>query len=268
MQRSFSSPALVLRVRPSGESNREATFLSAEEGVLGATLFGGPKSRLRSHVSPFNSGILWTYRDPAKDFRKVSDFDVQSWRPGLRELYERSSAASFIAGAILAGHGGGGAFSEAFALANAALDALSCADESFCERILLHFLWNWAGLLGTRGNDIQRCASCACEWPLDAVLWFIPGEGFLCKKCMIEEHGDTETGRKHGGSKTGAMLGPGARRWLVAAGDRPVLELSRVSLDAPSLKELKALMKIMEEPLVGGKNSRWSGVNQALLQTM
>ena len=162
MQRSFSSSALVLRVRPSGESNREVSFLSAEEGIIGATLFGGPKSRLRSHVSPFNSGTLWIYRDPAKGFAKVSDFDVDSWRPGLRELYERGEAAFRIAGTILAGLGGGGAWPEALGLALPALDALESAAADFCERIVLQFLWRWAGFLGNR-PPLGGCSFCGAR---------------------------------------------------------------------------------------------------------
>ncbi|GHV84558.1 recombinase RecO [Spirochaetia bacterium] len=241
MQRSFSSPALVLRVRSSGESNREAFFLSEAEGIISATLFGGPKSRLRSHVSPFNSGLLFSYRDPAKDFRKVSDFDVRSWRPGLRELYERSETATLIAGAILAGHGGGGAWEKALGLANAALDALENASEDQCERILLHFLWNWAGLLDNR-NDPGRCASCSCEAAADGILWFIPGEGFLCKNCALQVH---SAGGKtaYSGFRPGAVLGPGARRWLLAVQDRSPAELVRYNLDTASLGELRGLIK-------------------------
>ena len=249
MQRSFSSPALVLRVRSSGESNREAVFLSAEEGLLSATLFGGPKSRLRSHVSPFNSGILWTYRDPAKDFRKVSDFDVQSWRPGLRELFERSNTASLIAGAILESHGSGGMFSKAFALANAALDALESADESCCDRLLIHFLWNWADLIGNRGADLRYCTSCACEFTGDTVIWFIPGEGFLCKNCLNTQTGHGNLQWSGQSDRTGlsgqAVLGPGSRRWLLAVEDKSPSELSRISLDAASLGELKILTKML-----------------------
>ena len=222
----------MLRVRSSGESNREAVFLSAEEGLLRATLFGGPKSKLRSHVSPFNSGMLFTYRDPAKDFRKVSDFDVTSWRPGLRELYERSSAASLIAGAILDSQGSGGAFTEAFVLANAALDALESADEAGSQRILIHFLWNWAGLLGNRPDNLRYCASCACEFQDDGVIWFIPGEGFLCKNCIST-------------NRTGAVLGPGSRRWLLAVENKSPSELSRLSLDSVSLGELKVLITML-----------------------
>jgi DNA repair protein RecO (recombination protein O) len=234
VQRSFSSSALVLGVKHSGESNREAVFLCAEEGVIRATLFGGPKSKLRSHVSPFNSGILLTYRDPAKGFRKVSDFDVQSWRPGLRELYERSAAASLIAGAVISGKGGGGAFTEAFTLVNAALDALETADENGCERILVHFMWNWTGLLGNRG-DVRCCASCAREPLPNEALWFICDEGFLCKHCMTKEH----PAQLGGG---GLAFSPGARRWLLAIQDKPPADIARYTLDALSLSELKMIL--------------------------
>ena len=239
MHRSFSSPALVLRVRSSGESNREAVFLSAQEGIISATLFGGPKSRLRSHVSPFNSGLLWTYRDPAKEFRKVSDFDVQSWRPGLRELYERSNTASLVVKAILDSHGGGDTFAETFVIANAALDALECADEPCCSRVLIHFLWKWAGLLGSRGTGLRYCSSCACEFPGDAVIWFIPGEGFLCKNCLTTQSGDNSI-KWAGKSNCPGLSGP-ARRWLLTVENKHPLELPRYSLDAVSLGELITL---------------------------
>ena len=245
MQRSFSSPALVLRVRSFGESNREAVFLSAEEGIISATLFGGPKSRLRSHVSPFNTGLLWTYRDPAKDFRKLSDFDVHSHRPGLRELYERSNTAFLIAAAILAGHGGGGAFGEAFSLANAVLDALDCADEACCERIRLYFFWNWAGLLGTRGTDTGRCIYCACEGSEDGVLWFILGEGFICKNCMVKEQVQNSNTWDHAVRKNSIALSSGARRWLLAVQDKAPSELVRYTLDTKALGEIRTLINII-----------------------
>ena len=245
MQRSFSSPALVLRVRSSGESNREAVFLSAEEGIISATLFGGPKSRLRSHVSPFNTGLLWTYRDPAKDFRKISDFDVHSHRPGLRELYERSNTAFLVAAAILAGHGGGGAFGEAFKLANTVLDALDCADEACCERIRLYFFWNWAGILGNRGADANRCIYCACESSDDGVLWFIPGEGFLCKSCMIKEQVQNNNSWDQSEGKNRIALCSGARRWLITVQDKPPSELTRYTLDTKALGEIKTLINII-----------------------
>ncbi|GHV75226.1 hypothetical protein AGMMS49942_00470 [Spirochaetia bacterium] len=150
MARLFTYSALILRVRPSGESNREAWMLTAEEGILRATVFGGPKSKLRAHVEPYHGGKLWIYRDPVRDSRKISDFDVQSWKPGIRERYERSTAAAAIAETILAAYGGGGPWEHAFTLADASLEALGTADEPCCTRIFIHFLWHWAEILGIR----------------------------------------------------------------------------------------------------------------------
>jgi DNA repair protein RecO (recombination protein O) len=150
MPRTFTFTALVLRTRPLGESNRDAWFLTAEEGVLRATVFGGPKSRLRAHVAPFHSGPLWIYRDPVRDSRKVTDFDVVSWRPGIREQYDRTMAADALAETILASHGGGGHWEAAFALAGKTLDALEEAEDRHCLPVLLHFFWNWLDILGLR----------------------------------------------------------------------------------------------------------------------
>jgi len=104
MSRTVTYTALVLRCRPSGESNSEVTLLTAEEGVIKATVFGGAKSKLRAHSAQYNSGNVWVYRDKSKDYAKLSDFDVHSWRAGLRELYERTVAASAVAETILSSH--------------------------------------------------------------------------------------------------------------------------------------------------------------------
>ncbi|WP_461248742.1 recombination protein O N-terminal domain-containing protein, partial [Treponema sp. R6D11] len=55
MSRTNVCTALVLRNRPSGESNSEITLLTAEEGIIKATVYGGAKSKLRSHSAPYNS---------------------------------------------------------------------------------------------------------------------------------------------------------------------------------------------------------------------
>jgi DNA repair protein RecO (recombination protein O) len=238
--------ALALRVRPSGE-HRQAVFLTSEEGLVQATVFGGPKSRFRSHVAPFNSGRLWIYRDPVKDTRKVSDFDVRAWRPGLRELYERSEAANELAALVLQSRaaggeplsggtaGNGGSFAASLDLTLSTLDALENAGEERCRRLVIRFMWNWAGLLGLR-PDPERCSVCACEAGGDGVLWFIRGEGFLCRDCL----------RRAGQAADYSLaVGPGARRWLLAVENRPAGESTRISLDAESLAEARALTEAL-----------------------
>jgi DNA repair protein RecO (recombination protein O) len=246
MSRSFTYTALVLRVKPSGESNREAWFLTAEEGILRATVFGGPKSRLRAHVAPFHQGLLWIYHDPVRDSRKVSDFDVRLWRPGIRESYERTMAADGVLETVLASHAGGGAWGRALALAAGALDALEGADEKTCRRIVIHFLWNWADALGVR-PDIKTCASCACEAKPDEALLFSPKEGNLfCSSC-------SRSGK--GGDLF--AVGPGARRWLLAVQDLEPFALSRLSLDDISRGQAKALVTAILSEALGKRLLSW-----------
>jgi DNA repair protein RecO (recombination protein O) len=257
MVRSFTYSALVLRVRPSGEANRDAYFLTAEEGILRATVFGGPKSRLRAHVAPFHRGTLWVYHDPVRDSRKVSDFDVQSWRPGIRELYERSMAAAAAAETILASHGGGGSWAQALSMADRTLEALEGADESCCTRIFIHFLWNWIDLLGLR-PELNRCASCACEAAGDGLLWYARHEGvLLCPSCaglpgVFEAPKGAFAGPEHL-----LPLGPGARRWLGAVQDLAPSLLARYTLDDASLGQAKALTTELLAAALGKRLISW-----------
>jgi DNA repair protein RecO (recombination protein O) len=116
-------------------------------------------------VAPFHGGKLWIYHDPVRDSRKVSDFDVQSYRAGIRELYERAMAASAVAETILASHGGGGNWNEAARLAGSVLDARSEADAVHCPYLARYFLWHGAALLGARPD------------PADSASWTKLGPG-------------------------------------------------------------------------------------------
>jgi DNA repair protein RecO (recombination protein O) len=276
MSRSFTYQALILKTQSSGESNRDAWFLTAEEGLVRATVFGGPKSKLRAHVSPFNRGTLWIYHDPVRDSRKVSDFDVQSWRPGLRELYERTMAADAIADTILTSHGGGGNWEEALSLADSGLDALENAGEALCARIFIHFLWNWANILGLR-PELGRCSSCGTGHTagtstagpanmrssidgaagLNGPLWYDQREGiFLCSSCAGGMGGGT--GISAGDTGRLLPLSAGGQRWLAAVEDLPGTELGRYSLDTVSLGQARAIVTAIMAEILGKQLNTWN----------
>ncbi|MDR0486824.1 MAG: DNA repair protein RecO [Treponema sp.] len=246
MLRTAVYSALILRSRPSGESNREIYLLTAEEGIIRATVFGGPKSKLRAHAAPFNSGQVWIYINPSKNSAKVNDFDVHSWRPGLRELYERTMAAGGIADTILATHGGGGAWDTALKLAAGALDTLENANEELCSRILIHFLWRWADFLGIC-PQIGHCAVCGKKAD-DSPLWFCADENAaLCETCAAGEHGHTAFLR----------LDPGCRRWLAAVGTIETSLLYRYSMDNKSFDEAKSLTAAVLSDALGRRLTSW-----------
>ena len=245
MSRTAILTALILRSRPSGETNSEVYLLTGEEGIIRATVFGGVKSKLRAHISPYNSGRVWVYRDKSKEYAKVSDFDVHSWRPGLRELYERSMAASAIADTILASHGGGGEWGSALRLAAETLDALEKANEELCGRLLIYFLWRWAGLLGIQ-PFINQCAGCGHG--TDAPFWFNAREGAaLCANCVSAEREDRGM----------IKLNPGCRRWLSAAENLAASDLHRYSMDHKSFSEAKALVTAVMTGALGKRLASW-----------
>ena len=241
MSRTLVCSAMVLRSRPSGESNSEVTMLTAEEGIIKATVFGGAKSKLRAYAAPYNSGQVWIYRDQAKDYGKISDFDVKSWRPGLRELYERTMAAGGAAETILSTHGGGGEWREALSLAAATMDALETANEELCSRILIHFLWRWAGFLGLQ-PQVEACVT--CEKKADA-LWFSAREGTVsCDDCAPEQTGLIR-------------LDLGCRRWLEAVGRLEPSQLGRYSMDTKSFREVKSLVTAVMTAALGKRLASW-----------
>ena len=230
MTRSFTYSALTLRVKPLGESNREAWFLTGEEGILRATVFGGPKSRFRSLVSPFHQGNLMIYYDPVRDTRKVTDFDVQSYRMGIRELWERIICADALTETILSSSGGGGNWLEALDLAGAVLDALEGADAALCSRIAVYFLWHWAGLLGSR---LDLSDSSAFELKHDRLLW--------------------------------NMVGPDSIAWLKDIESLTPKDINRVSpnnwsINAASLEQAKILSKAVMTEALGRSLTTWDGI--------
>ena len=262
MSRSFTYQALTLRVKPSGESNREAWFLTAEEGLLRATVFGGPKSRLRAGVAPYHQGKLWVYHDPVRDSRKVSDYDVHSYRTGLRELYERAMVAGAVAETILASKGGGYSGNEALTLAGSVLDALEGATQAACSRLGIYFLWHWAHVLGVK-PDLSTCALCGKEPKLDEPLWYVNGkEALFCAACkaMADASPSGFTASFQSNPLSAIRVGSGAIRWLKAIETLPASETIRVSLDAVSLEQAKALPQAVLAGSFGQRLHTWEGI--------
>ena len=252
MSRSFTYSAITLRVRQSGESNREAWFLTAEEGVLRATVFGGPKSRLRARVAPFHEGELWIYHNPVRDSRKVTDFDVRSYRPGIRELYERAMTADALAETILASHGGGGGWAEAAKLTSGVLDALDEADAALCCRLGIYFLWQWADILGVR-PDLSVCGLCASNIQREQVLLFsAASEALFCENCARRE--------VFSPASPLIRLGGGARLWLGGIENLPAAVIARVTLDNTSLEQAKAFSKALLARTLEKWLATWDGI--------
>lgn len=160
--RNFSFNCLILSTRLSGENNRNVCIFSEEEGIVYSTLYGGPKSKLKSYISQFNRGKIWIYKDETKNQSKITDFDVEKYhltfRDSLLKSQEAAAACEIIIKTNCAGNPKG-----AFFLLNGFLDGLDFLDSSKDQEIRLsffRFLWRYFDLLGMKPNT---CCCSKCE---------------------------------------------------------------------------------------------------------
>jgi len=256
MSRTAVFTALVLRCRSSGESNSEVTLLTEEEGIIKATLFGGPKSKLRAHCASFNTGRVWIYRDKSKDYAKLSDFDVHSWRAGLRELYERSMTAASVAETILSSHGGGGGWQTAFNLAVKILDTLEKADEELCALLHIQFLWQWAGFSGIQPN-LENCPECGKDIHEEIMLFSAKDGTAACTNCASDSRFYNPHPALINSDSSLLQLNPGCRKWLSAVSGLEPSQLHRYSMDKKSFNQAKSLVTAILAGALGKRLAGW-----------
>lgn len=231
--RSLSSNATILQVRQQGENNRTVTILTPEEGVIWATLYGGPKSKLRSLVNAFNRGEIFLYRDKTKGSCKITDFDVKSYHPSFSGSLFKSYAASFGAEIIMKTRCAGSPES-AFYLYNGLLDGMEMSSEEQSRLGLVRFLWRYIGLLGVR-PDTSSC--CQCGRPL---LSRKPGSSSLDFKAAYSEDdngfvcGDCAAANGHRFSLSGEALS-----YLEAVSVLPPKDVRQIKITRQAMAELK-----------------------------
>ena len=161
MNRNTRKDALVLSVKETAQDNRSVCLLT-KEGLEWATLFGGPKSKLRGSVSPWNRGSAYIYKNEEKGSAKITDFDVQKYHPTFRENLFKSFAAS-LAGEIVSKSKCAGSPEQCYVLLNGFLDGMDLLGEDEARLGLLRFLWRYLELLGVR-PQADFCPRCQKEF--------------------------------------------------------------------------------------------------------
>ena len=192
MNRSTSTDAIVLSLRPLGENNSSVTLLTPEDGIVYAVLYGGPKSRLRSLVAQWNSGKILLYDNHEKNQIKISDFEVtnfhQSFSQNLYKLYAASLAAELAIKTRC-----GGSSEQCFNLVSGFLDGMELCDEAQCRVGLIRFLWRFLELLGVQPQS-HACSSCGkpfldSRFAPDAISYYNSMENsFICPSCGSAEN--------------------------------------------------------------------------------
>ena len=195
MNRSSSTQAIILSLRPLGENNSSVTLLTPEDGIVYAVLYGGPKSRLRSLVAQWNSGKVWLYENPEKNQIKISDFEVTNYHATFSQNLFKSYAASLAAELAIKTRCGGSA-EYCFKLLSGFLDGMELCDEEQSRLGLLRFLWRYLELLGVQPAS-HACCSCGktfldLQFAPKAISYYNSFENsFICPAC-IESGGSSQ----------------------------------------------------------------------------
>ncbi|MCR4821424.1 MAG: DNA repair protein RecO C-terminal domain-containing protein [Treponema sp.] len=247
--RNLSTPALILSVEMQGENNRRVRIFSPDEGIFFATLYGGPKSKLRSLVSPMNSGIIYLYRDQVKNQTKITDFDVKNYHLSFRENLFKSYAASFVS-EILITTKCAGSPQESWKIVNGFLDGIELSDEDQSRLGLIRFLWRYLGLLGVR-PDTAFCCHCssslhAGKFSNDALslkyTYSRFDNGFICPDCTSSAEG-----------KSDFTLSKAALTYLEAVSSLSPKEVRQLEISGKSFLEMKEAAYFLIEQACGKK---------------
>lgn len=187
MNRSSCTQALVLNLKPLGENNSSVTLLTPEHGILYATLYGGPKSKMRSLVAQWNCGNIWLYDNQEKNQIKISDFEVknyhQSFGQNLFKMYAASLAAEIAIKTRCAGSN-----EQCYKLVNGFLDGMELCDENQSRLGLLRFLWRYLELLGIQPES-HSCSGCGKSFldsqfaPNSISYYNSIDNSFICSEC-------------------------------------------------------------------------------------
>ncbi|SEQ71062.1 DNA replication and repair protein RecO [Treponema bryantii] len=194
MNRSSSTSAIILSLKPLGENNSSVTLLTPDNGIVYAVLYGGPKSRMRSLVSQWNSGKVWLYENPEKNQIKISDFEVSNYHTSFSQNLFKSYAASLAAELAIKTRCAGSA-QQCHRLVSGFLDGMELCDEEQSRLGLLRFLWRYLELLGIQPQS-HACSNCGktfldTRFAPEAVSYYNSMENsFICPDCADHLQGE------------------------------------------------------------------------------
>lgn len=248
MGKSFCVSGTIVQIKPLGEKNFLVTSITKEFGVLSATLYGGPKSRLKSLVSPWNSGILYLTEGQNGQFAKINDFDVkkyhESFRNNLFKMWAASLAAELAIKTKCADNS-----EECWTIFQGFIDGLElCRTKESGQAGMIRFLWRYLQILGMQ-PDVSCCSECQTSFfarnlSSDNVKYssgganYIPQENsFVCTDCSR--------------AKTSLYLGIDAIHYLAAVSALKPSESRSFPLSQEGAGQLKELLFYLSQSACG-----------------
>lgn len=244
MNRSFSASAIVLSLKPLGENNSSVTLLTSDRGIIYATLYGGPKSKMRSLVSTWNSGTIYLYENPEKNQIKISDFDVKNYHSTFSQNLYKSFAAALVA-EIAIKTKCGGSYENCFTLVSGFFDGMELCNEDQSRVGLIRFLWRYLDLLGVQPNTVEcsRCDTSFLTSSFDRVQFSYYNSidnSFICSECAAP-------------GENNFPLKNSAIKYLAATSVLPPSEVRKLCIDKEGYMQIRNILFFIFENLIEAK---------------
>lgn len=261
MNRSVITRALVLTIKPLGENNSSVTLLTENNQIVYATLYGGPKSKLRSLVSQYNSGKIWLYENPEKNQIKITDFEVSNYHTSFGQNLFKIYAASLAVELVLKTKAAGGQ-DDCFKYICGFLDGMDLCTEEQSRVGLIRFLWRFIILLGVQPN-VDECGQCEKKFinpkfELNGLSYYNSIENcFICSDCT----GNIINGESNIQRSFYMPVHNTALYYLNGITNLSPAEARQLKINQESYEQLKQIVFFLIEKNVGQKlNSIETGV--------
>lgn len=259
MNRSFSTSAIVISLKPAGENNSNVTLITENKGIVYATLYGGPKSKLRSLVSQWHSGIIYLYENPEHNQIKISDFDVKNYHISFGENLFKFYAASLAAEIVLKTKCAG-SNELCWKLFSGFLDGLELATEEQGKVGLLRYLWRYLELLGVQ-PDSTTCGFCGQTFlnhkfaPESETYYNISDNFFICSSCATNNYQNIQKNKENNLSQSDRLfpLKLKAINYLSAINMLKPAEVRKLSIDKECYDQIKNIVFYLIENTVENK---------------
>ncbi|MGH4037874.1 MAG: DNA repair protein RecO [Sphaerochaeta sp.] len=96
MNRNVNVQAIVLKARKDGDSNRNLTLLSVDEGIIEIRAFRSRTSKSAPKAYQFQEGMFFLYYNPVNKQYSLKDVQLISPHDGIKQDYEAIISASIM----------------------------------------------------------------------------------------------------------------------------------------------------------------------------
>ncbi|MBK5201441.1 MAG: DNA repair protein RecO [Spirochaetaceae bacterium] len=168
MDRNTCEQAIVLKTRKDGDSNRNLTLLSVDNGIYEIRAFRFRTSKTAPKAYLFQEGMFYLYNNPVKKQYSLKDVSLISSHDSIREDYEAIIVASLMSEFILCSANDD--MSNIYRLLATSLDLL---EDSTIEKdiVLIQFFLRMIREHGLIEN-FSNCPVCNKKYSRDEILHF------------------------------------------------------------------------------------------------